>query len=276
MKLSSSILLVALCVFTTQAATTDGGWRRRITPPAPGNFPALPSIRMDFSFGWSDLVRAAEAQAELVEQDGVWVAKVNGRSLGPARALWKMDARHEARVAAGSLLPIEAFQDETYRRRTVKTRLRFDRDGVHRFREVSNSKTPAKWKRVSFPSIRDVISGVLFVRSLPLKDGDRVALVCFPGDSPYFVVAQVEGRERIRSMGRERPAIRIGLQIRKLEVEDNEPTRAVDYAKFRNGTVWVSDDELRLPLRAEVRIFIGFVYGELTGYELLGVPSSTR
>lgn len=231
---------------------------------------------MEFSFGWSDLVRAATARAELVARDGIREAKVSGRSLGPARLLWKLDATHEARLTAGSLLPIVVAQDEKYRNRTVKTRLRFDSAGVDRFRQVSNSETPAKWKRVNFPSMRDVISSVLFVRSLPLKNGDRVGVVCFPGDSPYFAVATVEKRERIRCMEREMPAIRIGLEIRKLEVEDNEPTKAVNYAKFRNGTIWVSDDELRLPLRAEVRIFIGFVYGELTGYDLLAVPSSTR
>jgi hypothetical protein len=44
---------------------------------------------------------------------------------------------------------------------------------------------------------------------------------------------------------------------------------AVGYEKFHNGTVWVSDDALRLPLRAEINVFIGFVYGELTKFEKL-------
>src|SRR5690606_759478 len=137
-------------------------------------------------------------------------------------------------------------------------------------------KSPTKWKWVNFPSIRDVIGGVLFVRSLPLKDGDRVGLVSFPGDSPYFVIAKVERRERIRCMDRDIPAIRLALEIRKLEVEDEVPTRAIEHAKFKSGPIWVSDDELRRPLRAEVRIFIGFVYGELTGYDWLATPSSSR
>lgn len=247
-----------------------------MSPPFPGGFPDLPPIRMEFSFGWSDLFRAAVAQAELIDGDGVWLAKVSGRSQGPARLLWRMDASHRARIAADTLLPMHVDQSEKYRNRAVTTQLRFDPAGVERLRAVSTSGTPAKWKRVNFPSIRDVIGGVLFVRSLPLKDGDRIGVVCFPGDAPYLAVARVEKRERIRCMGRDMPAIRIGLEIRKLEVEDNAPTKAVDYAKFRAGTIWVSDDELRLPLRAEVRIFIGFVYGELTGYDLLAVPSSKR
>lgn len=231
---------------------------------------------MDFSFGWSDVIRAGRARAELVKRDGIWQAHVEGGSLGVARVLWRLDADYEGTVDAASLLPLAGEQNEKYRRRSILTKLRFDRDGVDRFREVVPSTSVAKWKRVNFPSIRDVIGGVLYVRSQPLKNGDQIGLVCFPGDSPYFVTATVEGRESVRCMDRDVPAIRLALKIRKLDVEDTVPTRAIEYAKFKSGTIWVSDDRLRLPLRAEVRIFIGFVYGELTGYDLLVPPSSTR
>ncbi len=83
------------------------------------------------------------------------------------------------------------------------------------------------------------------------------------------MIVTVEKRENIRCMGRSCPALRLSLDVRKLEVKSSRPTRAVDYSKFRSGTVWVSDDALRLPLRAEVHIFVGFVYGELASYEKL-------
>ena len=35
------------------------------------------------------------------------------------------------------------------------------------------------------------------------------------------------------------------------------------HKKFQRGTVWVSDDEVRLPLRVEVKVFIGHVFAEL-------------
>jgi hypothetical protein len=37
----------------------------------------------------------------------------------------------------------------------------------------------------------------------------------------------------------------------------------VPHGKFRSGSVWISDDADRIPLRAEVDIFIGYVFGEL-------------
>ncbi len=75
-------------------------------------------------------------------------------------------------------------------------------------------------------------------------------------------------------MGRDWPALRLSLQVLKLKVKKGNPDEAVEYSKFRSGTVWVSDDELRLPLRAEVNVFIGFVYGELQSFELL--PDDAR
>ena len=70
-------------------------------------------------------------------------------------------------------------------------------------------------------------------------------------------------------MGKNVPALRLSLDIRQLEVKNKRPDKAVSYAKFRSDTIWVSDDALRLPIRAEVNVFVGFVYGELTSYDRL-------
>lgn len=224
---------------------------------------------MHFVFGWSNVLEAAKADATIQRKGNEYRAVVTGKTEGLARALWPLDAQHTASLVASPLQPERTSQVERYRSRTIETMLRFDPTGVERMRKTSNSKVPSKWKRTDFSPIYDVIGGVLYVRSQPLRVGDRIGVVCFPSDSPYITIVTVEKRENVRCMGRDRPAIRLSLDVRKLEVKKNKPTRAVAYAKFRSGTVWVSDDALRLPLRAEVNVFIGFVYGELTSYENL-------
>ncbi len=102
---------------------------------------------------------------------------------------------------------------------------------------------------------------MFFIRSQPLKDGDKVGLIAFPGDSPYLVEVDVEKRETITVAGQPRPAIRLGFKLQKIETKGG--AHLVEHQKFRNGTVWLSDDQDRIPLRAEVNIFVGFVYGEL-------------
>lgn len=259
-------LALVLLLFAWPAKSAD--WRDKLAPTEPGNFPPLPPVDLTFTFGWSDVLEAAQATAEVRRSGGTYRAKVRGATVGFARLLWPLDASHTASIDAKSLRPLSVSQLEKYRSRKIETELRFDANGLKRWRKVSPSKAQARWKRIEFMPIHDLLGAVLFVRSQPLKTGDGIRLVAFPGDSPYLATLRVEGRESISVQGTQRDAIRLALEIQKLEVEDKVPVRPVKYAKFRSGRFWISDDELRLPLRAEVNVFVGFVYGELTGFSL--------
>ncbi|MDD5201120.1 MAG: DUF3108 domain-containing protein [Terrimicrobiaceae bacterium] len=266
MKLFSCALALAVLPL---ARGGDAGWQREVTPPTVGDFASLSGLRMHFRFGWSNVIEAAKADAVIQRTGGCYQVHVSGGSRGLARALWPLDAQHSALIDATTLRPVRIAQLERYRTRTIETQVRFDATGLDRLRKPSNPNSVAKWKRVNFTPIFDVLGGVLFVRSQPLRVGDRIGVVCFPGDSPYLAVVRVEKRERVRCMGRDWPALRLSLTVRKIETKSGRLTDAVAYSKFRSGTVWVSDDSLRLPLRAEVHVMIGFVYGELSGFELL-------
>jgi hypothetical protein len=256
-----------LCAaFALLARGGEGDWKKEVSLVPPGKFPELPSVKMHFVFGWSNVLKAGEADATILHKRGEYRAVVYGGTKGIARGLWTLDAQHVAAVFAPSLQSKRYIQIERYGKRTIETQVQFDSTGLNRLRKTQGSKDPEKWKRLNFTPVHDVIGGVLYVRSQPLKTGDEIGLVCFPGDSPYLVIVKVEQHETIKCMGRDRPAIRLSLAIRKLEVEKKKPTAAVDYGKFKSGSVWVSDDALRLPLRAEINVFIGFVYGELTSF----------
>jgi hypothetical protein len=263
------LLFAAGIAFALTARGGEGDWKKEVSSAPPGNFPELPSVKMHFVFGWSNVLEAGEANATILRKGGEYRAVATGGSKGLARALWSLDAQHTAAVLAPSLQSKRFAQIERYSKRTIETQVLFDDTGLKRLRKTSGSKDPEKWKRVNFTPIHDIIGGILYVRSQPLKTGDKIGLVCFPTDSPYLVVVTVGKRETIQSMGRDHPAIRLSLDIRKLEVKKKIPTTAVGYEKFKSGTVWVSDDDLRLPLRAEISVFIGFVYGELTDFEKL-------
>jgi hypothetical protein len=224
---------------------------------------------MNFRFGWSNLIEAGQADASIVRKGDSYRARVNGGSKGVARTMWSLDAEHFAMINAASLRPVRVAQLERYRKRSIQTQVAYDENGLKRLRKSTDSQEPAKWKRVNFTPIFDILGGVLFVRSQPLHVGDRVGLVCFPGDSPFITVVRVEKRETLRCMGRDWPVLRLSLSIRKLETKKGVPTEAIGYSKFRSGTVWVSDDALRLPLRAEVQVMVGFVYGELSSFKRL-------
>ena len=241
----------------------------KLTPPVPGAFPAMPEFKAGYSFGWSNTIEAATAEIEVTRRGTDYQVFVEGGSLGFARLLWKFDAEHWAWIDAETLRPDYFWEYDRYRSQNVTTSVRFLPDLVWRQRTVDVDGKPGKWKRFEAEGIFDILGGLLFVRSQPLKDGDTVRLLAYPGDSPFVVRAKVEGRETIEVMGKSRPAIRLSMELRKIEVKKKQLHKLVDYEKFRGGQVWISDDELRVPLRAEMSIFIGFVYGELVSFEEL-------
>jgi Protein of unknown function (DUF3108) len=263
-----SNLAAGLCLCAASLAQGDD-WRAEVSKAPPGDFARLPDVKMNFSFGWSNVLEAGQATAVIRQNATGYHAEVSGRSMGFARVLWPLDATHTATINAAPLRPVRSHQIERYRSRTIETEVRFDSTGLERQRKVTPSTSEAKWKRVNFEPIYDMLGGILYVRSQPLRVGDKIGVVCFPSDSPYLAVVTVEAKETILCMGKEFPSLRLSLQVRKLEVKKKVPTQAVDYEKFESGTVWVSDDALRLPLRAEVNVLVGYVYGELTGYEKL-------
>ena len=97
------------------------------------------------------------------------------------------------------------------------------------------------------------------MRSQPLKPGDAVRMVVYPTTDPYLAEIEVLDRETIKIAKASRAAIKLKIKLRrvtkKLELET--------HAKFKNATVWVSDDADRMLLRIEAEIFVGSVWAEM-------------
>lgn len=230
-------------------------------PAAPGPFPLIRSFHGEFRFGWSN-IEAASAVANFSHDGQQIQVEVSGGTTGLARTLWEMKAVHRAWIRVDRLQPVYFEQSETYAKKSVEMQAVFKPDALWYWRRVIPDPTnAAKWKRLKLEPVRDIVSAMLFIRSQPLRDGDSVGVIAFPGDAPYLVETKVQGRAVVEVGGVKRNAIRLEFALKKIEVKKGG--RLADHKKFRNGTVWLSDDQDRIPLRAEVNIFVGFVYGEL-------------
>jgi hypothetical protein len=236
-------------------------WRDRIGPETPGPFPLVRPFSGEFRFGWSD-IEAASAKARIWYSGDQMIVDVEGGTNGLARALWQVDASHKAVILKEGLKPVEFDQFEKYARKRITTEAVFKPDGLWRLRAVpSDPKNVPRWKRIKVEPVRDIISSMFLIRSQVLNNGDKIGVVAFPGDSPYFVEVTVAKREQLRIAGALRKAIKLDFEIQRIDVKNKGGL--VPHGKFRSGSVWISDDEDRIPLRAEVDIFIGYVFGEL-------------
>jgi hypothetical protein len=129
-------------------------------------------------------------------------------------------------------------------------------------------ETPApaklhKAKTYKLPHGRDMQSALLYLRSLPLNDGDVIRLLVFPGTTPAYAVVTVAGREPLNTPRGKVPAIRLDLELRKVDKD----LALRSNTKFRSASGWLSDDADRIPLRIESDVFIGTVYAQLTALE---------
>lgn len=255
--------LAAVLILTT-ALWAEGAenWRSRLKPENPGPFPMVRPFEGDFRFGWSN-IEAAKSNAKISFSGNEVNVEVEGGTTGLARTLWSLDAKSKVTFLRDSFKPVRSEQYEKYAKKEVSMESVSKPDGLWYIRWVKPSppESFAKWKRMKVQPTRDIVGAMFFIRSQPLKDGDKVGLIAFPGDSAYLVEVEVKKRETITVAEKARAAIRLEFKLQKIETKGGE--HLVEHTKFRNGTVWLSDDQDRIPLRAEVDIFIGYVYGEL-------------
>jgi hypothetical protein len=253
----AAITLAAAFLSVCQSAEP---WSDRIRPETPGPFPLVRPFSGEFRFGWSE-IGAASAKAKLWYSGDRIFVEVEGGTDGLARSLWQLDARHKAEILQEGLKPVAFEQVEKYANKRVRTEAVFKPDGLWRIRAVtSDPENVPRWKRIKVEPVRDMISAMLFIRSQVLNDGDTIGVVAFPGDAPFLVEVTVARHEQIRIADVSRKAIKLDFQIQRIELKKH---RLAPHGKFRNGSVWLSDDENRIPLRAEVNVFIGYVFGEL-------------
>ena len=177
------------------------------------------------------------------------------------RKLWNYHADYQGEAGVNGEVPSWFHMDESVSRGMMVSDAVFTRDAVfacHRFTSESKS-----WWYTSLPGVRDLFAVMLFVRSQPLHNGDHLRLSTFPDRNPYLVDLIVAGRDTLQIMGKTVPAIRFTIGIQTIETMGTNIGRLAPHRKFRSGRVWISDDSRRIPLKAEVDVFIGSVFAKL-------------
>jgi hypothetical protein len=230
----------------------------------PGDFTAPPSMRLTYRFGWSG-IQAATADIHFFSPTrNTFEVEASGGTSGFPRTLFRLDIYHQATGNIVTLRPIHFFQEEKYRKETVKTNVDFEPDQVTGLREKYPSDHPSKPNVFKFSPVFDMTTALLWVRSQPLADGDTESIVVWASNAPYLATVKVIGRDTIKIDGQKQNAIELDLALKKID----KKMQLKDHKLFRGGRGWLSDDDKRIPLRIEADIFIGYVFAELESVRL--------
>jgi hypothetical protein len=252
-----------LLVLLVGSWTLRADWQAGLSSPAPGDFPPLRPVKLQYECGWAGLT-AGRVDAEFSRPSaGSCVLDATAATSGLARALWRLDAVHEARGDVVAIRPVSVRQKEVYRSKTIQTDLDFDDSGVERLRSSTDDKNPARKKHYDFPNLYDLQTALLYVRSQRLDDGNVYRFVVYPATAPYLATVTVLGREKVRVKAGAFPAIKLDLRLEKVTGD----MRLAPHGKFKRATGWLSDDKDRIPLQMNAQLFIGAVWLELAKLE---------
>jgi hypothetical protein len=107
------------------------------------------------------------------------------------------------------------------------------------------------------PRARDAIAALFYVRTLPLKIGERMRFPVNEAGRNLVVELSIDGVERIHVQGKDVEAIRVTPTLER-RVEDR---RAIA------STIWLSNDQRRLPLVLDFDAGFGHLRVELVSYD---------
>lgn len=260
-------LLALLAIFT---APSLRAWQETLTPDRPGPFPEVAPFAAIFKIGWSE-IEAARAHAAIT-YDGSQVAlAAGGGTEGFARSLYPLDALFLGTVDRPTLHTLRSDQVESYASRSLTTIVTGSNGALQTLSiPLPAGQKPPKWKNVKVKPVRDFFAGMLFIRSQPLAKGETVRLLMFPGGSPFLVEIESVGTRQIDLDNGPRDALQLDLKIQRVNTKKGNTLEP--HPKFRSGKIWLSNDAERIPLRAEVEIFIGYVFAEIVDYQKIGSP----
>jgi hypothetical protein len=258
---------MALLLIAASTALAEPAWKRELSPPAPGAWPAIPPCVLDFQVSWKGMLDSGRLRIEFapadVEKNGLFVIRSTATSTGPAAALFPYQGSFWSELHPASLRPHYFHAVETDHRKTVTTTNHHFPGRVQCVevaRPLKKTTSTRKEQDFAFAPVFDLFSAMLHVRSQKLDAGDQITLLIHPFDNPYLLRVKVAGRE----VHHGRPAIRLSVGMRKINRKTLEPR---PYQKMkRDATLWLSDDPERIPIELRAPAFIGDVRATLSGF----------
>lgn len=249
-------------------------WLKELTPGTAGTHRTVPAGKLTFDIGWSHVMTAGQATLTVREAGDFLRADATAGSTGLARMLWKYDCEMNSIMHRGDLRAHFLQYRETDSAETCRYRVSFQPQRIVTETQVQPVKGAASTATTlcAYGPMDDLLSVILYVRSLELKNGQKITRVVQPWDTPYLTTFEVQGRETIAYGGEKRPCIKLGLQIRKI---DRTTLALSAYKKMKTATIWVSDDELRVPIEMQAHVFVGYMFAHLTKIELLSGKAAT-
>ena len=252
------------------ASAEEPTWKHELASTTPGGFTRLGHSVLDYQVSWKNIVNSGKLRLEFTPppesaKTAPLVVSSAAKSTGIAAGLFPYCSDFRAELNPSDFQPrlFHAVEsDLTYKTVTSTTRHFADRVEMKETTFSLRKGTGTERERVfKFAPVYDMFSAMLMIRSQRLEPGDQINLVLNPFGTPLLLRTKVLGREVHLGYN----SIRLSVGISKI---DRNTMQLSPYLKMKNdATIWLSDDESRVPLEFRAGIFIGDVRAILTRHQ---------
>lgn len=265
MKRSSPLRILLLLVLATTSLCAKPEWTKQLTSSKAGSHPAIESSKLEYSLSWKGIVQAGYFDLEFapkkISKPGHLVIKSTAYSQGVAKKLFPYNHSYWSEVKLGSLESHYFQATEIDSKEKIVTTNHYSSTDVDLNEVTTNLETSKKTtltKTFGEPNVRDLLSAILFVRSQKLDVGETHNMLILPFKSPYLLKVKVEAKEKHEGKN----AIRLSFAMQKIQFDTHE---LVAYKKLKKPvTLWLTDDNDRIPLEVRASVYIGDVRAVLS------------
>jgi len=235
----------------------------------PVRIPFRPGQSLVYRVSWAGIPAAGAIIRMSPNEDdpGLLTGEINIATNKLVDIVYRMRDYVRENFNGTSLVPRDVYIKQSQNKRGDEYIIKFD----HKAGVVDMlRRTPRKTERAKFhsPNPLGPISGPLMALSQPLTVGSTLVFDVFVGENRYVISLKVDQRERLRTALGSFNTVRITPTMVYLS---NKQARS----EAREVTVWVSDDERRLPLRVQAQAFIGYVIADLVQVADIDIPESS-
>jgi len=196
-----------------------------------------------------------------------YLEKINGKqvfhAVGKGWSNSRYDWIYKVRDLYETWMDAETFQPIRFRRDALEGKNR--KIEQFYFNHLNNTIHSDSMVFKAPPCIQDVLSAVYYSRNLDFslyKKNDTIPFTMFLENQVHPLHIRYIGKEEVKTkFGKFR-----AIKFKPLLVE------GTIFEGGENMTVWVSDDEARVPVRIESRILIGSIKVDMTGFKNLRHP----
>ncbi len=258
--------MIKIATFLLLASLPALGWQKEVNVPKNGTLNAISPTKLSYDLSWNGKLKAGNMDLIFGKKDPKYpkhfIAQGYGGSTGWAHTLFPFQFNYISFLSPKTRRPVIFVGSEKERDKLTKQEYRFTSSGVTGSEtKTRDGKVRRSKDKFPYPNSLDLFSGLLQIRSMSLKNGEKIVMPFHPVASPYLARVTVLGRETHRG----RKCIKLDISMEKID----EKMQLKEYKKLKSATVWLSDDAWRIPIEVRAKVYVGDVRILLTKQEAL-------